>query len=419
MSELGDALFDVTKKVTKEWTKQRLAEERGRRSRCSRAYVYSDRVNFTEVCNRILPGAYEHASGDGKYSVSKRQLYYACREQFRKLTGRQLFYDYFANKLLAKYKNRNPDKVSKWKLTADPRGTLIIPNASSEIRVPVGTLAIENHLRKAGKSHGPFDDLEDLGIHIEWPSIAGGQRIQGLVYMEKEGFEPVMKEAKIAERFDVAILSCKGQSVVAARQLVDEMCAIGRGVPLLTGHDFDKYGFEIAQRLTSNSERMEENDLVKYEFKNQIDVRDLGLRLADVQKYSLEADAELHKFTGGFAADSIATKEEQEFLQSGRRVEMNAMTSPQFVEWLETRLSEELPGRLIPADDVLANAYQRALAVARVNRAIKAMTEEAIEHARSAGIPNGLRQLVDAELDESPEAWDKVLYRMVEQELED
>ena len=54
MGELSDAILKVTKDVTKEWTKQRKAEERGSRNRYSRAYVYSDRVNFTEVVDELL-----------------------------------------------------------------------------------------------------------------------------------------------------------------------------------------------------------------------------------------------------------------------------------------------------------------------------------------------------------------------------
>src|SRR5262249_32882586 len=114
-----------------------------------------------------------------------------------------------------------------------------------------------------------------------------------------------------------------------------------------------------------------------------------------------------------------ATEEEREFLESGRRVELDALTVPQFVEWLEAKLAAHLPGRLIPSDDALADAYRRALAVARINRAIEEVTEEAIEQARCAEIPEGLRQLVEAELSDSPEAWDKVLYRLAQQKLED
>jgi hypothetical protein len=418
MGELSDAILKVTKDVTKEWTKQRKAEERGSRNRYSRAYVYSDRVNFSDLCHRILPGAYAHASGDGKYSVSKRQLYYACRETFKDRTGRQLEYGYFANALLVQYLNRHPETTA-WKITADPRGTLTIPNSAYEVRVPVGTIQIDNHLREAGESCGSFDDLQDAGMHIQWPSLAAGQRYQAVMYIEKEGFEPLLQEAEIAKRFDLAVISCKGQSVVAARRFADEVCALGRGVPLLVVHDFDKYGFEISQRLTTVSDWAEMSDRVTYEFKNSIDVHDLGLRIEDIKELGLEDHAEECGFSGRFASDSIATEEERQFLRSGRRVELNAMTSPQFVQWLETKLAAHLPGRLIPSDDVLANAYRRALAVARTNRVIEKVAEGAAERAQSAKIPKSLRRRLQKRLKECPaEAWDEALYQLAQARLD-
>jgi hypothetical protein len=80
----------VVESVTRKWTKQRKAEERGRRTRDSRRYVYSHRVCFTDVAERILPGAYLRASGNGHYTVSKRQFFYSCRNSFREMTGRVL-----------------------------------------------------------------------------------------------------------------------------------------------------------------------------------------------------------------------------------------------------------------------------------------------------------------------------------------
>jgi hypothetical protein len=191
---------------------------------------------------------------------------------------------------------------------------------------------------------------------------------------------------------------------------VDEVCAVGGGVPLLVAHDFDKYGFEISQRLTTVSDWALDNDRVAYEFRNQIDVRDLGLRLADIEEYNLEGNAEECEFKGGFAADSIATKEEREFLRSGRRVELNAMTSPQFVEWLETKLEEHLPQRLIPSDGVLVGAYRRALAAAQINRELEEVVKEAVERAQAAPIPKSLLQRLKKAMRDSDEAWDQVLY---------
>ena len=174
--------------------------------------------------------------------------------------------------------------------------------------------------------------MEDIRLNVEWPSLAEGQRYQGVLYIEKEGFDPQLREARIADRFDLAIISCKGQSVVAARRYVDHICRLAGGVPLFVAHDFDKSGFEIPQRLTTVSDHARDNDLVKYEFQNEINVTDLGLRLADIEKYHLKS--EKVRFKGGFPMDTIATKEEQAFLQSGRRVELNAFTAPQFIEWL-------------------------------------------------------------------------------------
>jgi hypothetical protein len=408
-------IIEATRKVTKEWTKQRKAEEKGSRTRQSREYVYSDRVCFTDVAGDILPGAYAHASGDGRYTVSKRQLYYACREKFKERTDHELDYGYFANTLLVQFMNRRP-QTSAWKVTADPRGTLTIPNAAHEVRVPVGTLHIGGHLAKAARRRKPFAGLRDTLLDVQWPSLAAGQRYQAVLYIEKEGFEPLIEEGKIAEKYDLAIMSCKGQSVVAARMFVDEVCALGRGVPLLVVHDFDKAGFEISQRLTTVSDWAAENDRVQYQFRHAIDVHDLGLRLADVERYGLQDED--CKFQGGFARDSIATPEEREFLESGRRVELNAFSSPQFLEWLEEKLGEVLPGRLIPDDDVLANAYLRALAVAVVNEKIEGAVVRAIRKARRTGVPDGLRGLVERALSGESGAWDQVIYDLARKALD-
>src|SRR5262249_30514804 len=138
----------------------------------------------------ILPGAYKHASGDGKYSVSKRQLFYACRDQFRNKTGRDLEYRYFAGTLLVQYLNRHHEPTAAWKITADPRGTLTLPNADHKVRIPIGTLQIDDYIREARRVCDP--SKIDATLRKTWPSLAAGQRYQAVLYIEKEGFEPVL-----------------------------------------------------------------------------------------------------------------------------------------------------------------------------------------------------------------------------------
>jgi hypothetical protein len=414
--DLAASIIDGLTYVTKKWTKQQKAEERRASARSRRQYIYSDRVNFTEVAEEILPGGYAHASGDGRYTVDKRQFYYAVRDQFLEQTGREITADYFSQNLLVKYMNQHREETAGWKVTASPRGTLSIPNAGFDCRIPCGTLAIEDHLHDAGKFVDPYADAETAELEVIWPSLAEGQRYQAVLYIEKEGFDPQLREARIAEKFDIAIVSCKGQSVVAARKFVDHACRVGGGVPLFVMHDMDKSGFEIAQRLTTVSNAMEEQDLVKYQFQNDIDVTDLGLRLTDVRKYHLKS--ERFRFKGTFPLDTIATAEEQAFLRSNRRVELNAFTAPDFIAWVESKLRKHLKERLIPGDDILADAYRRALCIAKINKAIEEVRGEAIELAKATGIPKSLRRQLAKRLkaDGAP-AWDRALYEVAQSKL--
>src|SRR5205823_11554450 len=104
------------------------------------------------------------------------------------------------------------------------------------------------------------------------------------------------------------------------------------------------------------------------------------------------------RFRGRFPSDSIATPEEQDFLRSHQRVELNAFTAPQFVEWLSGKLTQYLDGkRLIPDDSVLEKAYRRALAIATINNAARKARKQGIKTAREARIPATLgRQLQKA-----------------------
>jgi hypothetical protein len=406
---MSDILSDLKKCVagaTKKWTKQRKAEERSARARYSREYIYSDRVNFTDVAHRILPKAYQHASGGGVYVVSKRQLYYASREEFRKATGREITYERFAS-LVLRFVNQNREAMN-WKLTADPRGTLTIPNTFSETRIPCGTLAIDDHLKAIAVTS---DNHECPRVPREWPSHKPGERYQALLYIEKEGFEPLLQQARIAERYSLAVLSCKGHSVVAARKFVDHACRVNGGVPLVIAHDLDVFGFQIAARLTSVSVDADMGDRVAYWFKNWIDSTDLGLRLEDARRYGLTT--ERCKRPKQIPSDLGCTPDEVELLKSGQRIELNAFTAPQFVEWLEGSLAKAgIRENWVPDDhQVIVEAYRRAAAVARLNAAIEDARKQAQEEASKLNIPRGLRQQIVRHAKKHRVPWDIAVFQ--------
>jgi DNA topoisomerase VI subunit A len=100
------------------------------------------------------------------------------------------------------------------------------------------------------------------------------------LFIEKEGFSALLAQAQIAERFDVAIMSTKGMSNVAARMLIDRIAPCIDSV--LVMHDFDVSGFTIFGTLGSDGRR--------YTFDNDVHVIDLGLRLADVREMDLQSE---------------------------------------------------------------------------------------------------------------------------------
>src|SRR5262249_30746608 len=161
-------------------------------------------------------------------------------------------------------------------------------------------------------------------------------RYRNVLYVEKEGFDPLLAQARMAERFDLAIMSTKGMSVTAARMLLDRLAPeIDR---LFVLHDFDISGFTIAGTLTSAGRR----DI----YENQVEMIDLGLRLADVEAMRLESEpvkvegdrqrrVETLRRHGASSAEINFLLGPSDGERSAKRVELNAMTSRQFVDFIE------------------------------------------------------------------------------------
>ena len=92
---------------------------------------------------------------------------------------------------------------------------------------------------------------------------------------------PLFEAVRLAERYDLAIMSTKGMSVTASRELVDALCA-QHAIPLLVLHDFDKAGFSIAGTLRRSTRRY------RFGHRHAANVIDLGLRLDDVSGLETE-----------------------------------------------------------------------------------------------------------------------------------
>ena len=196
-------------------------------------------------------------------------------------------------------------------------------------------------------------------------------------------------------------------SVTASRQLVEELCA-QHDIPLLVLHDFDKSGFSIAGTL--------QRDTRRYTFQRHFKVHDLGLRLEDID--GLETEEVTAHGSDDAVADNLrkngATEEEIDFLLS-ERVELNAFASDELVEFIERKLDGLKIRKVVPDEQTLREACQRARAIRRVNDQLKAIIDKATEDAKTMTMGSDLAEQVLLILDEDPSiSWDAAVARIVE-----
>ena len=207
--------------------------------------------------------------------------------------------------------------------------------------------------------------------------------------------------------------------MAAARQLVDHVC--GRlEIPLLIAHDFDIHGFRIAARLTTESQDQVERGTCKYFFKHSIEATDIGLRLSDIEKYELSEETHDQKvqIDSYTRRDLGLLEQEVEFLESGRRVELNAFTSPQFVEWLESKLRENgISENWHPTDeDVLRDHYQRAWIIGQVQKQVNKIIDNFKDE---IDIPKDIVEFVKEAMEDSTLPWDEAVAEAISEELDD
>ena len=85
------------------------------------------------------------------------------------------------------------------------------------------------------------------------------------------------------------------------------------------------------------------------------------MRLADVEEMGLDAEPTSNKGDDDAIARRLringATEEEVDFLIGEERVELNAMTSDVFVEFVERKLNEHGVAKVIPSPSTLAEAF--------------------------------------------------------------
>ena len=203
------AADDIKKGLTKSlvnFTKQRKAEEKhmsAGRWRMSRLTEVRG-MYITEAADEVMKECYMKVSDNNQLPALARQIFYVARPLIQERTDRPLSYPYFTQTLLPNYIDQHAAECANWNVVYDDRGHFMEPH--TKLIIGVGTLNVRNYLKRIAPLQLEEADFAAASVKTCGPSGCFG----ALLYVEKEGFGPLWKRVKLARRYDVAIMSCKG-----------------------------------------------------------------------------------------------------------------------------------------------------------------------------------------------------------------
>jgi len=415
-ANINEALTKTLTAVTKDFVKMKRRAARSNDWISERDIAHwraqekrGKKYRIKEAAYEVMPEAYRRASADGTLPANARQIMYQARPLILEKTEDEIWEkdSYFTQILLPEYQDEHPSETASWNVVYDARGHFAEPHALKSLGI--GTLEVRGYVSSFDNK---VEDVKIPTIDELYPTHGPTNRYKYALFLEKEGFDPLLRSSEIAERYDLAIFSSKGQSTTATRELVDRLSQ--KGVTILVAHDFDVSGFSIVHNLGHSNHR--------YRFECHPNVIDLGLRLSDVQEMNLESEGvhwspNRQKDPGENLSKNGATDGERDFLVEGcsdhyygQRVELNAMTSDQFIAWLETKFKEHGVTKVMPDRDTLATAWHRAHQISRMQKAINEIKLEEVP------VPQNLEtQIHDLQETDETLSWDKALVQIADQ----
>jgi hypothetical protein len=284
-----------------------------------------------------LDDAIAKISSNGKYRFNQRQILYALRPVVKDELDKELTTENFTQ-IITNYESENGEIPGMYR---EPRGSIYHPHRNETITL--GTLMVEQYERP------------------EW-------NFNKLLYIEKEGFSEMLKDERWGEKHDCAIMSSKGFSTRAARDLIDKLAEHEEAVTVFCVHDADAFGTTIYQTL---------QEATKARGKRKVTIINLGLEPWEAVAMGLEVEDVKETERRKPVADYVWDHEGDwaNWLQA-HRVELNAMTTSQFIEWLNGKMAAH--DKLIPPKHVL----EAELAIKIENRVRADITTRILREAR-------------------------------------
>jgi hypothetical protein len=275
-----------------------------------------------EAVLACLDDGVAHVSGGGEHRFNLRNLFYAIREFMKKRfqDAKEVKFGWFSQIITAHEDEIGHDVLG---ITRDNRGTLYHPHTGQEI--PLGTLNAEQYRRP------------------EW-------LFNKILYSEKEGFFEILKDEKWPERHDCALLTSKGFASRAARDLLDLLGDTDEELFFYCIHDADAAGTMIFQSL---------QEATKARPARKVTIVNLGLEPEEALAMGLDPEPVERDSDKALPVARYVAERWQEWLQT-HRVELNAMSTPEFLAWLDAKFADQ-PGKVAPPADVMGEALKNHL----------------------------------------------------------
>ncbi|HAS43479.1 MAG TPA: hypothetical protein DCS93_23570 [Microscillaceae bacterium] len=334
LSVLEDQITQSIEKVVHQLRRKITAQAKENTPQATLAKLPSQK----QVVLQNLEVAIDKASGQGQYRYSLRQLYYVLRPFVMDATQRELKYQNF-NTIITDYEFETGRDLPG--VYRDERGTLLHPHTHEEIKL--GTKNVERY-------HRPVFNFNKI------------------LYSEKEGFFEILKDAGFCEKHDCALLTSKGFASRAARDVIDLLAETEEELLFFCIHDADISGTLIYQALQGATKARPER---KVKIINlglepwqglamnlEIETLERSSKKTPAQ-YVLDYDAvtdapKPYKFEG-----QMMTRWEDWLKEY--RIELNAMDTPTFIQWLDTEISKYDNGKVVPDEPYLKAAAEQDL----------------------------------------------------------
>jgi hypothetical protein len=342
-SEIAEAMFSQLKPYLKEGRRrirsQRSAERQ--ENRRARGQIGEKPLSLKEATEKVIEEAWRHTTGNGRLPVGARRLFYAVRSRITAVTDKRFStdngYQYFSQTLLPEYQQRrlNEGKEPLAGVYYDPRGK--IHEAHTGKSMDLGTRDVESY---------------------EFPPYTFNK----LLYVEKRGQVPLLQAARIAERYDMALVTEAGFATVAARTLLS--AGEGERYQVFCLHDADYPGYNILRTLREATARMPEHSM---------EVHDIGLTVEQVialgktpETYTRSSsipekllpllnDVEQEWFVGEYRG-----RQGNKEVWNSKRFELDDLMAPEVIDHIEKRLGElGVEPKVIPPDEILATQSAR------------------------------------------------------------